>query len=316
MIIIHYILVLLTSLVLVLPGCSAKLPVMSPDATMTTGVPAFAPSSPIKVDLSISKLPVLNEPVEITCNVTSRTNAPNSTAKIKLSKGSSLISGDLQWQGDLTANTPVSFSAQIVFQEIGHHMIEATASHIIDDNNRYGDLDAIYLDIGTESSTFGWPVTPAPLVRTDKYSVIKTDLEISHAPKLNEPAKLFITIVSPVEFSNLDLDIFIFPKSAILTDSDLSVVPQVPEAQQLAMQVTGIDLQANVPFHFSTIVVFKEIGYYNVAVGTFQKVGGISYTGQQDRLYLKIGTQESTFEQAPPKETTPGNHSIPPAIRP
>jgi len=40
----------------------------------------------------------------------------------------------------------------------------------------------------------------------------------------------------------MKVEIFNLFKSAILTGSDLSVVWQVPEAQQLAMQVTGVNL--------------------------------------------------------------------------
>lgn len=310
-----YIFVLLSGFLLTIIACN------SPIEKPATSVPpvSLSPSSPIKVVLSISKLPLLNEPVEITCNVTSRSNAPNSTTKIKLSKGSSLISGDLQWQGDLVANTPVAFSAQIVFQELGHHTIEAGASCIIDDKNSWGDLDAIYLDIGRENSTFGWPVTPPKLVRTDKWGAIKTDVEISHAPKLNKPAKLFITIVSPVDFPGLSLGILISPKSVVLSDSDskLTAVTLVPGANQVAMQVAGVDLQANVPYHFSATVVFKDTGYYHVTADAQQKVDNSIHHGTQDTIYLKIGAKESTFEQEPSEEPTSGTiPPPPPAIRP
>ncbi len=307
-------LIILISSMLIISACD------SPTEMSDTVSPAISlsPSSPINVDLSISKLPILNEAVDLTCKVASVYDAPNSTAQIKLSKGATLISGSLEWNGDLRANIPVSFSSQIIFKDIGHQTIEATARHIVDDKNSWSDLDAIYLDIGSESSTFGWPVTPVPVMRTDKYSVIKTDIEISHAPRINEPAKLFITTLSPVDFPGLSVGILISPKSAVLSDTDskLTAVPLVPGANQVAMQVTGVDLQANVPYHFSATVVFEETGYYSVSADARQKVDNITYHGTQDTIYLKIGARESSFEQAPPKETTPGNTLIPPATRP
>lgn len=307
-------LILLVGLGLILAACVST---TETPGTTSPAVP-LSPSSPIKVELSISKLPVLNEPVDLTCNVTPLSDAPNSTAQIKLSEGASLLDGNLEWQGDLTANIPVSLSAQIVFEETGHHTIEATAIHVIDDKNSWGDIDAIYLDIGIESSTFGWPASPVPVVRTDKYAVIKTDLEISHAPKLNEPAKLFITTVSPVDFPGLSVGILIYPKSAVLSDSNsqLVAIPLVPGANQVAMQVTGVDLQANVPYHFSATVVFNDTGYYHVTADARQKIDNTTYHGTQDTIYLKIGVNQSTFEREPQKEIPPGDLPPPPATQP
>lgn len=289
--------ILLVGLMLVLAACVGP---TEPPGTTSPAV-SLSPSSPIKVELSISKLPVLNEPVDLTCNVTSRSDAPNSTAQIKLSKGASLISGNLQWQGDLQANIPISFSAQIVFNETGHQTIEATAIHVIDDKNSWGDLDAIYLDIGTESSTFGWPVSPVPVVRVpDKYSVIQTDLEISHAPKLNEPAKLFITILSPVDFPDLTAEI-IFYKGAELLEGATK---------------QPVDLKAGVPVHFSATIVFRETGYRTVTADVCEQINNVWHHSPQDTIYLKIGVNQSTFEREPQKETPPENLPPPPATQP
>lgn len=289
--------ILLVGLVLILAAC-----VGSTETPRTISPPvALCPSSPIKVELSISKLPILNEPVDLTCNVTSGRDAPNSTAQIKLSEGTSLINGNLEWQGDLIANIPVSLSAQIVFEETGHHTIEATAIHVINDNNSWGDIDAIFLDIGTESSTFGWPVSPVPVVMVpDKYSVIQTDLEISHAPKLNEPAKLFITIFSPVDFPNLTAEI-IFHEGVELLEG---------------AKKQPIDLKAGVPVHFSATIIFTETGYRKVTADVCEQINNVWYHSPQDTIYLKIGVNESTFEQEPPKETSDEDLPPPPAIEP
>jgi hypothetical protein len=280
------ILILLVGLILVLEACGTS------TETPGTAVPAvsLSPSSPIKVELSISKLPILNEPVDLTCNVTARSDAPNSTAQIKLPKGASLINGNLEWQGDLKADIPVSFSAQIVFKETGHQTIEATATHVIDDKNGWGDLDSIYLDIGADSSTFGWPASPVAVARMpDKWSVINTDIEISHAPKLNEPAKLFITILSPVDFPDLTAEI-IFYKGAELLEGD---------------KKQPVDLKAGVPLHFSATIVFNETGYHTVSAYVDEKVDDVWYSSPQDTIYLKIGVNKSTFEREPQIETSP-----------
>lgn len=262
---------------------------------------SFDPSSPIKVELSISKLPILNEPVGLTCNVSSRYDAPSSTAQIKLPKGASLISGIVGWQGDLKANIPISFSAQIVFKETGHQTIEAIARHVIDDKNSWGDLDAIYLDIGAENSTFGWTASPVPVVRVpDKYSVIETDLEISHAPKLNEPAKLFVTILSPVDFPGLTAEIIFYQGAELLEGA----------------KKQPIDLKAGVPVHFSATIVFRETGYRTVTADVCEQINNVWHHSPQDTIYLKIGVNESIFEREPEKEIPLENLPPPPAINP
>ena len=287
---------LLAGFILALSACAIE-PSVIPSSTLTNetetqkaNISNLAPSSPIQINLTISKLPLLNEPVDLTCNIASIIDAPNSAAKIRLSKGSDLIRGDLQWQGDLTANTPVSFSFQIVFQETGHHTIEATVSCKYDERSSYGDLDAIYLDIGIENSTFGWPVTPVLVARSDKYGAIQTDIEISHIPRINEPAKLFITTLSTMDFQDLSIGILISPKTVALTsgNSELSVVQLVPGANQYYVQISGVDLKAGVPFHCSAIVVFQETGYYRVTADATQEVNNVNYHGIQDTISFTI----------------------------
>ena len=139
---------------------------------------------------------------------------------------------------------------------------------------------------------------------------------MSNAPRLNEPAKLFITTVSPIDFPGLSIGILISPKTAVVTESNLNIVPLVPGANQYYVQITGVDLKAGEPFHCSAIIVFQETGYYRITADATQKVDNVNYHGMQDTIYLKIGTSKSTFEQEPPKETTSKPPPIPPATHP
>ncbi len=116
---------------------------------------AGVPSTPITLSLHIpSEIELettppnlkLNEIIEITCTVTSIANAPNTTAEIILPKGVDLISGDITWKGDLKANIPISFSAEIKLTETKNLTIEAVARHIIDEENSWGDMDVIYFN--------------------------------------------------------------------------------------------------------------------------------------------------------------------------
>jgi predicted small secreted protein len=116
--------------------------------------------SPVSVDLSISKLPVLNEPAELTLTLTPSRDAPNSIAQILLPKGAELVRGDLDWQGNLTAGTLVSYSVEIVFNQAGKWTITATGRHEGQDVYQWGEMDAIHINVGVDHSEFGWEPEP------------------------------------------------------------------------------------------------------------------------------------------------------------
>jgi len=113
------------------------------------------------VELRASKLPLLAEPVELTCTVVSEMDIPDTLVRIKQLKGIEFTGGKPQWQGDLKANEPVSFSATIVFRETGKYSLEAGAKHVIDEKNSIGGLGMLYINIMADHSEYGWK--PAPI---------------------------------------------------------------------------------------------------------------------------------------------------------
>ena len=114
--------------------------------------------TPITVNLSIAKIPVLNENANISCKVISIYNAPNTTAKILLPEGAELVSRNLTGSWDLKSNVPAYLNATIRFTKTGDFKIEAIAGSVVDAENSWGDIKALYLTIGREESFF----TPGP----------------------------------------------------------------------------------------------------------------------------------------------------------
>ena len=110
--------------------------------------------SPIYINLSISKIPLVNESVDLTCNVSSIMDAPNTTATITLPDGVELAAGDLTEQWDLKANEPVFLNATVRFTRADDYIIKAAARRVIDANNFWGDVESLYLTIGQEASSF------------------------------------------------------------------------------------------------------------------------------------------------------------------
>ena len=110
--------------------------------------------TPITVNFSISKVPILNENADLVCRVVSIDDAPNTTAKIELPEGVQLMAGDISGSWDLKANVPVDLNATVRFTKNGDHRIVASAHRVVDENNSWGDLKALYLTIGVTESMF------------------------------------------------------------------------------------------------------------------------------------------------------------------
>jgi hypothetical protein len=254
----------------VAPGCAS------------TETPPAAPSTPIQVELSISEAPPLNTPALLTCTVSTTSDALDTTAQITLPDGATLVSGTLDWQGDLRVGEPVSFSAEIVFVETGNWRIEASARHVVDENNSWGDLEAIFLTIGVDHSEFGWPPT-GPVEIEQEDAPVLIDFSISHPPLLNELAELTLTLSPRDDMPDITARIML-PEGAALVDGSL--------------EWHG-DLQAGVPVTLSAQIVFKETGNWSIKGGYWQWVGEENSWGVVDFIYLIIGIDHSEFGQPP-----------------
>lgn len=120
------------------------------------------PSTPITLKLQIAKAPRLDEDVLVTGIAKSAYDAPRTVARVELPKGAILVSGKLNWTGDLVAGVPVELSAIIRFIKEGNWIIRATAIHKVDEQNSWGDVQSIYLNVTKESGKFGFSGSPQP----------------------------------------------------------------------------------------------------------------------------------------------------------
>ncbi|MFC2049803.1 hypothetical protein ACFLTN_01330 [Chloroflexota bacterium] len=280
----------------------------------TEGNTTNAPLPLVSVELSFPHgAPRLNQTAELRCLVELSIPADNITLELNLPDGLELVSGDFPAHlGTMTEGEAKEINAIIRPVEVGNYTIEVKRSLVFQDPLVYRPgpgLYYIYLSVSEHSAEWGtvppWipkgshPVTQ--IVRVDEYGVIKTDLEISHAPKLNEPAKLFVTILSPVDFSGLTAEI-IFHQGAELLEG---------------AKKQPVDLKAGVPVHLSATIVFRETGYHTVTADVAEQINNVWHNSPQDTIYLKIGVNESTFESEPQvPEPSPEDRPPPPAISP
>ena len=103
-----------------------------------------APHTPITIIMTVSGPLELNKVSDITINVSSISDAPDTKVDLILPEGVLLESEKSTWQLNLTANNPVILYAKIKITKNGTLEIRTVAKKIIDENNTWGDIDAIY----------------------------------------------------------------------------------------------------------------------------------------------------------------------------
>jgi hypothetical protein len=119
---------------------------------------ASDPSTPITLQLTQSKIPLVNEETILKVAVNSIFDAPGTKVNIILPPDVELIRESPERTIDLYANTPESFETTIKFTRPGSFRISASAHKAVDKENSWGDMDVLYLTIGqasSEISTFG-----------------------------------------------------------------------------------------------------------------------------------------------------------------
>jgi hypothetical protein len=118
------------------------------------------PNTPISATLRIDHLPTLGEPAKVDCIVSSKLDAPGTQVQIELPSDAKLLKGNLGWEGDILTGDSITVTATIAFSSIGNKGIFCRALRSLDDNNVWGDLAELYLSIGQEGSTLGFPSIP------------------------------------------------------------------------------------------------------------------------------------------------------------
>ncbi len=123
-------------------GCTKMNPL-----TATFGT--LAPERFKPFELNFSEPPEFNKPVELTMNVVEGGFPyPNAAIEIDLPDGFELVSGDLEWQGDLTKDVPVQLKAVVKPVKTGDWVIEA---QIIDSGEGKRVRTALYVSVSEDS---------------------------------------------------------------------------------------------------------------------------------------------------------------------
>jgi len=118
---------------------------------------ASAPSSPMRLDLSFSNVPSLGQTAEITAKITqkfgNKNNSYDTAAIIILPEGFELISGNPEWEGELSVIKPeINFSIIIKAIKTGNWTIEGYAQTPPNGQYWFGSREFIYISVMEKSA--------------------------------------------------------------------------------------------------------------------------------------------------------------------
>ena len=127
---------------------------------------------PAPFELNFSGPPEFNEPVELTMDVVGGVLPySNAAIEIDLTDGFELVSGDLEWQGDLTKDVPVQLKAVVKPVKTGDWVIEG---RIIDHEEGKRIRTALYVSVSEDSVEVSKTPPPRPDAEPDANESIRT----------------------------------------------------------------------------------------------------------------------------------------------
>lgn len=143
-----------------------QVPTVRPEERPTPP-PASKPSSQIDAKLSMSEPPILGKPVQLTFTFKLREgykwDAPNTTASITLPDGFELVSGELEWHGDITLGAaPVQMQVTVKAIRTGMWEIKAGAFFSLSKGDILGGSAVLYAIISQEGATVSDRVPLSP----------------------------------------------------------------------------------------------------------------------------------------------------------
>ena len=255
-----------------------------------TKTTAPAPSSPMKVELSVSNAPALNEIVELTCSITSVSDAPNTTAQIVLAESFELVGGNLSWNGDMIVpeeekrkhprpnrsdpeydrlceeyeypKGKAEFGVLIKSVEVGNWTITATAGYDVFTQEgtlygRLGDSDYVYLAVREDtawiSETLFTTEGPAPA----------RQLNVTPPLPPVEPTTENITTPEPVKPPSV-------PPTGMEVNLSISNAPALNEIAELTCSIMSVSDAYNTE---AQIVLSEGLSRSLCAI-TFYEKGG------------------------------------------
>ncbi|MBP8253030.1 MAG: hypothetical protein KAX40_11755, partial [Herpetosiphon sp.] len=185
------------------------------------------PQTPISVQLTLGQLPKIGDQTTATVTVMSReVDAPNTTARLIVPANMQLVGGADHWQGDLKADQPVSFTAEIKTLARGNAQLKATARREIDPTNIWADQAIVYFNADRVQSRQEWMYGDEPATAVSEDTAQAPDSGVSLSPQA-----LYIPLDNDAPPPP--------PSTAAAPGSPISVPSQAPNAPAGTLVITG-----------------------------------------------------------------------------
>ena len=157
------------------------------------------PQTPISVQLTLEQLPKIGDQTAATVTVMSReVDAPNTTARLIVPANMQLVGGADHWQGDLKADQPVSFTAEIKTLARGNAQLKATARREIDPTNIWADQAIVYFNADRVQSRQEWMYGDEPATAVSEDTAQAPDSGVSLSPQaLHAPLSIDSSQLQP-----------------------------------------------------------------------------------------------------------------------
>jgi hypothetical protein len=155
-----------------IPSAPSIVPITTAAPIQPSDVPSAEPvtasgdaSTPLQITLSLARTPQLGDEVDATLTVKTARVVPQVTATLLLPTGVILVEGETTWQGNLTAEQPVTLRSRLRFTTGGNLELSGHTRHEFENGDVWADLATIYLNLPEPDQTpvAGTP-TPPPAV--------------------------------------------------------------------------------------------------------------------------------------------------------
>ncbi len=171
----------------------------------------FSPESPLKVSLSLSDKPLLNTLVTLTLSFKSIQNAPNTSARIGIPESFQVLSGSLEWNGDLIAGEEKSIDVFVKAKKTGYYQLNGSALSK-QGAFEFGDLDVIYLEVSQSDAIIGsmpennWyePAQGQIIPLAENNERIQSKLIISKTPEWNKEFTLTYNVTPSINLPDAE----------------------------------------------------------------------------------------------------------------
>ena len=273
---------------------TTAVPTPPPVATFIQSEKSKNTNTPITLKFSMSKIPVVNEETGLRVEVNSIFDAQGTSVKIDLPQNVELVRGSINKTLDLKANQPESFDTVIKFKQSGNYQLTALANKKVDQDNSWGDMGVFYLTIGDLQSNI---TTYNPDLGSEKaqpvISETKSPFNNVTTSESSTPITLKLT-QSKIPLVNEENILRVEVNSIFNAPGTIVKITLPPDVELVRGSLEkNIDLQANAPESFETIIKFFKPGNFKITAVAHKIIDQENSWGDMDVLYLTIGEESS-----------------------